>query len=122
MRSRLVLAIVGSTLVSSACDFIPGGYSCTTQAVPGIMVQVLDSLTGAPAGRNARIIARAGTVADTANFTEFDGPYPLAFERSGTYAVTVEQQGYRLWSRTGIRVTKDECHVRTVSLTARLQP
>ena len=122
MRSRLpVAALVGSALITSACDFIPGGYSCTAQAVPGVMVHVLDSLTGASAGRDARIIARDGAVADTADQATYDGPYPLAFERPGTYTVTVEQEGYRLWSVTGVRVTKDECHVRTVTLAARLQ-
>jgi len=87
-------------------------------------VDVRDSVTNALAGRGASIIARDGVFADTAEhpFAAYDGPYSLARERAGTYTVTVEQQGYRLWSRPGVRVTRDECHVRTVSITARLQP
>ena len=91
-------------------------------ARPAVSVDVRDSIAGAPAGRGARIIARDGAFADTAKHTsQYEGPYALARERAGTYTVTVEQDGYRLWSRGGVRVTRDECHVRTVSLVARLQ-
>jgi hypothetical protein len=86
-------------------------------------VDVRDSVTNAAVGRGSRIIARDGAYADTAEITNmFDGPYGVAYERQGTYAVTVEQQGYRTWSRSGVRVLREECHVRTVSITARLQP
>jgi hypothetical protein len=118
---RAPFLVTPLALLASGCELISGGTACTAQAVPGIMVDVRDSVTSAPAGRGSRIIARDGAVADTAKFTEFDGPYGVAYERAGTYTVSVEQQGYRLWSRTGIRVTTDECHVRTVSVAARLQ-
>jgi hypothetical protein len=85
-------------------------------------VAVLDSLTNALAGRGARIIVRDGAFADTADFSnEYDGPYGLAHERPGLYDLTLEQQGYRVWSRAGVIVTDARCHVRTVSITARLQ-
>ncbi|MEO5580406.1 MAG: PEGA domain-containing protein [Gemmatimonadaceae bacterium] len=45
----------------------------------------------------------------------------LAYERAGTYTVTVTKPGYREWRRTGVQVGRDECHVITVPLTARLQ-
>ena len=84
---------------------------------------VQDSATNALVGRGARIIARDGNFADTANFSNvYDGPYGLGRERAGTYDVTVEQQGYRVWSRAVVKVTRGECHVRTVAITARLQP
>lgn len=120
MRRPTLLLLV-STLASSACNLVPG--ACTFQALPAVSVDVRDSVTNAVAGRGASIIAHDGVFADTAEFVSaYDGPYGLAHERVGTYTVTVEQQGYRPWSRTGVRVTRDECHVRTVSITARLQP
>lgn len=118
--------VIGSVLLAGtfavmACDGDP--VACTEQAVAAIVVSVQDSASGAPAGRGARIVARDGAFADTARATvSYDGPYALARERSGTYTVTVEQQGYRLWSRSGISVSRDRCHVRTAALTARLQP
>ena len=86
-------------------------------------MSVQDSASGTTAGRGARIIAKDGAFADTARATaSYDGPYALAYERSGTYIVTIEQQGYRTWSRSGVSVSHDQCHVRTVAVTARLQP
>ncbi len=118
---RLALFLLVSTLATSACNLVPG--ACTLQGLPAVSVDVRDSVTNALAGRGAAIIARDGVFADTAEYPfAYDGPYSLARERAGTYTVTVEQQGYRLWSRPGVRVTRDECHVRTVSITARLQP
>jgi hypothetical protein len=114
------LVVLVCTLATSACRLVPG--ACTTEAKPAVSVTVQDSATNARVGRGARIIARDGAFADTADFSnEYDGPYGLAHERRGSYDVTVEQQGYRIWSRAGVSVTDDECHVRTVSITARLQ-
>lgn len=66
-------------------------------------------------------MARMGTTTDTSSGLP-DGTYALAYEKPGTYAVTVEQTGYRLWTRGNVPVTRDECHVQTVSLTAPIQP
>ena len=44
----------------------------------------------------------------------------LAYERAGTYTVTVHATGYRDWIKPGVTVTKDVCHVIGVLLTARL--
>ena len=122
MRVIVVGSLVfAATLMAGACDGDP--VACTEQAVAAIEVTVQDSASGTPAGRGARIIATDGAFADTARATvSYDGPYPLARERSGTYTVTVEQQGYRTWSQSGVLVGRDRCHVRTAALTARLQP
>ena len=115
------LLILSTTLASGACQ-LPGTVACTADARAAISVDVRDSVTNAAVGRGSSIIARDGPYADTVDITTlFDGPYGLAYERPGMYTVTVEQQGYRTWSRSGVRVTKDECHVRGVSITARLQ-
>ena len=98
------------------------GTDCSLDARAGITVDVRDSVSNAPITGESRIIARDGTFADTAEFTEiFPGPHALVRERPGSYTVTVEREGYQLWSRTGVRVTRGECHVRTVELTARLR-
>lgn len=121
MQSRFfTLAALVGPLAITGCNLFPG--ACTTEAAPAVSVDVRDPDTNEPAGRGARIIVRDGEFADTADFTDsYDGPYGLAHERAGTYTVTVEQQGYRLWSQSEVRATRGECHVRTASLTARLQ-
>jgi hypothetical protein len=104
--------------------FGPGSHVCTAIAIPGVAVDVRDSVTNAHVGRGARIVATSGRFADTLRVpadSDYEGAYGLATERPGVYTVTVEREGYRPWSRTGIRVDADECHVRTVSVVARLQ-
>lgn len=104
-----------------ACNLVP--EACPAIARPAIMLDVRDSITDAKAGRSAIIIARDGAFADTADVAyASEGPYGLAHHRPGTYTVTVSQAGYQPWSRTGVKVSRDECSVRTVSLEARLQP
>jgi hypothetical protein len=122
MRLRFAASVIlVGTFAVGGCNLVPD--ACTTEAAPAVSVDVRDSLTNAVVGRGARIIGRDGVFADTADVSDlYDGPYGLAHERPATYTVTVEQQAYRLWSRPGLRVVRGECHVRTVSITARLQP
>jgi hypothetical protein len=113
--------IVAAAALSVGCDSLTGTV-CTDEARAAISVEALDSITRAPVGVGARIIASDGAVADTVITVEgFGGPYGLAHERAGSYTVTVEQAGHSPWSRSDVRVSRDDCHVRTVPLTALLQ-
>lgn len=113
-----VVAALAPVLGCNSSPFV--GTARTDEARPGLLVTVRDSVTGA-AVTDARVLARAGTTADTARFP-LNGTYPLAYENAATYEVVVERASYRPWSRANVRVTRDECHVITVSLVALLQP
>lgn len=104
---------------------------CTTEARAGIVVTVVDSVTGDPPA-TATFVARSGAWADSSLRATLPGVgtqaselvWDTAWERPGTYDVTVRSPGYRDWIRTRVRVTAetDACHhVRTTRLTARLQ-
>jgi hypothetical protein len=93
-----------------------GGTLCTEQFAAGITVSPIDSVTGAPVA-GATAIARDGAFVDSTTDLNM-----IAGERAGTYSVTVRKTGYATWLRSGVNVTRDECHVKTVSLTAKLQP
>lgn len=101
---------------------------CTTEARPGIIVTVVDSVTGDPPA-TATFIARSGAYVDSvmrsrAPIVVNGSPVLLigtAVERPGTYDIVVRSPGYREWTRTGVRVTGDQCHVHLTELTARLQ-
>ena len=100
----------------------PARVICTMEARAGLTVEVLDSATQAPATLGATIIARSATVTDsTPGPATAEGTVGLAYERPGTYTVTVTKPGYRGWSRSGISVTADQCHVHPVKVTALLQ-
>ena len=62
---------------------------------------------------------RDGAYVDT--LPPFGNEYSGAGERAGTYSVTVQRLGYRVWRNDGRRVREDECHVIPVRVNARLQ-
>jgi len=103
----------------------PYDVVCTLIAVPGIEVLVRDSASGSFASNGATATAVEGSFTDTngfpETFTQPETPIGLAYEREGTYAVTVTKASYKAWTTSGVRVTRDVCHVRTVTLTALLQ-
>jgi hypothetical protein len=115
------------TFALGACDaFDSPPVFCTDNFVWGIQVEVQDSVTSAPSASGAEVIARDGAYADTASYPPNrpdldDLPLVGAGERAGTYTVTVRKSGFLDWERSDVVVTADECHVRPVALTARLQ-
>lgn len=125
----LILAAVSAT---SGCDVL-GPTVCTREARPALRVEVLDSLSLEPIRGDVRVSARVGAFVDAVVTETFPldpsvnrdtvvfGPFGLAHERAGTYEVTAEAAGYAPWQRSAIRVGEDECHVRTVNVTALLE-
>jgi len=111
----LFVALIAPVL---GCD----PYTCSTDVLFGITLYVRDSVTNAMVGRESLVILQSGTVADSVRETSFnDGPYGLAPEQAGTFTVTVEKAGYQRWSKSGVQVTKQDCHVVGVSVPALLQ-
>ena len=127
MRPRRCAPLAVATVVLGACDLMNSrNVICTDIFVSGLVVSVQDSLTGAPAASGAQLIAQDGAYADTASYPpnrpDLDAqPLVSAGERPGAYTVRVSKPGFLDWVRGGIIVTADECHVRPVALTARLQ-
>jgi hypothetical protein len=100
---------------------------CTQEFRPGIAVYVNDSLTNAGIASGASLVVREGTYKDSVaapnGRPDLDNsPLFAAGERAGTYQVTVTKTGYAGWVKSNVRVTANECHVNTVTLTALLQP
>lgn len=114
--SRILLAVVAVVLVGGCGVLDP--IICTTEARPGLRVAVVDSVTGDTIPE-ATVVAEEGAYQETLNL--YGGVAHGAYERAGTYRVDVTAAGYEPWSREGVQVTEDECHVRTVDITARLQ-
>lgn len=99
--------------------------ACTEEARAGISVSVADSLTGSAQVTGLSVVAVDGAYRDSVYQAVWPGePFPgrlgLAYERPGTYGLIVRADGYAPWTRAGIVVERDECHVITVPVTARL--
>ena len=100
------------------------------EARAGIVVEIRDAMTDAYVADQATAIVSEGGFRDSLRVfdrvrvgEDFVGTTRGgAHERAGTYAVEVTAPGYSPWVRAGVQVRRDDCHVRTVSLVARLQP
>jgi hypothetical protein len=106
-------------IVGAGRQSAPDGV-CTAEARPSLVISVRDFATGAPALSGATITVQDGGFIATSRVPESNtaAAVGLVGERPGTYAVRVEQSGYRSWERGGIRVTADRCHARTVEVAA----
>jgi len=109
-RSRLAIALLLAPLAGACTDTL----LCTTEARAAISVNVIDAGTRVPIA-GYRGIVRDGSYSDSLRFGG------AAYERTGTYTVTIEADGYQTWTRSGIVVTDGECHVNGVSLLAELE-
>ena len=110
-----------------ACDAV-APYSCTYRAEPAIVVEILDSVSGAPLAALATGVVRDGAFSDFLRPYAFHGSSDASMysrkaaeERAGRYDVEVRLDGYRTWSASRVHVTEGPCHVNTQTLSARLQ-
>jgi hypothetical protein len=104
----------------------PTAHVCTANVEPGIVIRIEDSVTGEPRASMVKGKATAPGYADSLRPYESLAAGQLlslagAYERAGVYAVTIRGTGYRDWQADQIRVAPGSCHVKTVTLTARLQ-
>jgi hypothetical protein len=102
--------------------------TCPPGSLAALVISVQDSVTGSTGPfTSVAYSAHDGTFGDTTFIAsvpaEVSGqPFltGLAFERPGNYTVSVKANGYAVWTKSGITVTMDACHVIPVSVTARL--
>jgi hypothetical protein len=109
--------LVGFVFAANGC-----GQACTAILKAGIVLTIVDGATGNPI-EEATVIATDGSYSETVSLPSIPpapGHAVLANERSGTYRVEVQAPGYLPWVMSGVRVSRDDCHVETVALTARL--
>jgi len=96
---------------------------CTEEARAGLNITVKDAVTNQLLSSCITVIAKDGTYTETLEF--FTGNNPVfsgAWERAGTYIITVSGVGYTTFVSDAITVTADECHVIPQQLQVILQP
>ena len=120
-------AVLGAALALAACKDLSAPI-CGTEQLYALRVSLADSLTGQIGPfRNVAMVAVDGSYKDSvfvgnvpANPTL--NVYPLAREHAGTLTLTIRADGYATWTKAGVLVEHDDCHVFPVSLGARLSP
>lgn len=118
--SRGLVAAAACLALGAGCGGT-GGTACTTLLAYSLTITVTDAATG------ARICDATVTATDGAfsqALDKIDGIPDCTYfgpaERAGTYQVTVTKAGYMTATKTGLVVTKDECHVKGVAATIAL--
>lgn len=89
-----------------------------------IIAEIRDSVTGNPAAFGARVQIQDGgftssIIASTGN-SAIAALAGLGGARAGTYTVSVEKAGYRLWTKRNVEVLKNQCAVQPTWVMARL--
>ncbi len=96
---------------------------CTEEARAGLNITVKNAVTNQQLGEGIIVKATDGNYTETLElFPGGDFVFSGAWEREGTYIVTVSGTGYNSFISDAITVTADECHVIPQQLQFALQP
>jgi hypothetical protein len=123
MKKLILLLAIFPLLLSSTCENNDDDIFCTTEAKAGLNVTVINSQTNVPIVEDVVIIAQDGSYQETLEY--FPGGefvFSGAYERMGTYTITVTKTGFQTFTSQAITVTRDECHVIPQQITVNLIP
>ena len=127
-RAGLGATLLCGLITLAGCADDPVSYICTDEARASVMVIILDSANGTGLAPGATVVLEDRAYRDSI-VSGLGNPLPgdsifystSTYERDGTYTVRVRRSGYALWEREGVQVTRDQCHVVTARVRARLQ-
>jgi hypothetical protein len=95
----------------------------TEEARAGLNITVKNAVTNQVLGNGITVTAKDGNYMETLAFFDANNPvFSGAWERAGTYIVTVSGVGYITFVSGAITVARDECHVIPQQLQVVLQP
>jgi hypothetical protein len=121
MKKLILLLCCTPLFLAISCD--NEDIYCTQEAKAGLNVTVVNSQTNVPIAEDVTVIAQDGSYLETLEY--FPGGefvFSGAFERIGTYIITVTKPGFQTFTTQAITVTKDECHVIPQQITVNLVP
>lgn len=129
MRRTTAIVGVGVCTALGACteSTLPKDRVCTTEARPSVSVLVRDAVSGTTITPGSTVHVLDGAFVDSIVVPSDWNPLFRVtpwdtYERPGTYTVRGRKAGYAEASLSGIRVTADECHVKTVAVDLLLRP
>ena len=128
VRNSLKLIVLEvAAFCLTVCSFTTDRV-CTLEARSSLSVTVTDAQSGVRLDSGSTVVVVGSRIHDSIVVSAPAPPsYPTAlwFENevpAGTYSVSVHRAGYLDWSRSGVVIKADECHVTSpANLTAALQ-
>lgn len=125
MKKILLLFATAPLLMATTCedDDHYRHHPCTAEARAGLNVDVLLNGDQNVSAQGITVTAREGNYIEDLMPTIPDTPsFSGAYERPGTYVVTVAKEGYHTFVSNPVVVDHDDCHVIPQTLTVDLQP
>ena len=117
---RLCQYVLFAALLTSAGCGTTEPIFCTEEARAGITITVTDTSSGNALAAGSTLTIREGEYVESWTET-FGNSMSGAWERAGTYDISVARPGYHTWTKSGVVVDEDECHVIPVSLDVALE-
>jgi hypothetical protein len=122
MKKIFLLLACLPFLLATTCE--EDDINCTQEAKAGLNITVKDALTQDILSLGVTVIIQDGLYNET--LEEFIGEdfsfFMGAWEREGTYTVTISKEGYQTFTSEPIVVNADVCHVIPQQVTVELQP
>jgi len=97
---------------------------CPLILTPGVAVEVRDEFSGDPIASGSKLVAQAGSYADSMSFPvgqpDFNSSRLRGAFQPGVYTLTVTKTGYQPWVQANVNVTAERCGVNLTNFTATL--
>ena len=109
--------------MASTCEDSPNDtIYCTDEARAGLNVQVRLNSSSTFETIGISVIATEGSYVEPLEFYQGSAVFSGAYERQGTYVISVSKVGYNPYTSAPLTVTADECHVIPQTLEVKLIP
>jgi hypothetical protein len=123
MKKVLLLCCCLPFLMASTCEDSPQDtIYCTTEARAGLNVQVRLNSSSTFETNGISVVATEGSYVEPLEFYQGSTVFSGAYERQGTYFISVSKEGYIPYTSAPLTVTADECHVIPQTLEVNLIP
>lgn len=123
MKKLFLLLCLFPFLTANQCnDDDDNQVNCTQEARAGLNVTVQDAVSHAVLTEGVIVVATEGAYSETLEHIPGSDVFSGAWEREGSYVLTVSKEGYQTHTSETIVVTADVCHVIPQNKTVELIP